>query len=99
MRRYISMCLIVFIIVAATALCFGDGHKHHVCFKAIDADKDGVVTYLEFRQFLGDDKSKYDEIDLDDNGTLSHDEYHKSLGHDGCKGSCNKKHNSSRTES
>lgn len=94
MKRYVVMCLVVFIVAAANTLCFGDGNRNHVCFKAIDADEDGAVTFLEFKQFFGDSQSKYDQIDLDGNGKLSHEEYHKSLGRGSCKGSCNSNHDS-----
>ena len=55
--------------------------KKHICFKSIDANRDGRVTFEEFKKFFGEDQRKFDATDLNSDGKLSHDEYHKSLGH------------------
>ena len=53
----------------------------HICFRAIDSNKDGSVTLQEFEKFFENGKEKFNEADLDKDGKLSHDEYHSMLGH------------------
>lgn len=81
MKLRILMCLTVFAIFLSSGLCFGNENESHPCFKMIDKNKDGAVTFQEFKEVFGDDKVKYNEIDLNKDGKLSHDEYHQSLGH------------------
>ncbi len=61
--------------------CGADEKKDHICFRAIDADNDGHVTFQEFEKYYGDDKAKFEAADLDKDGRLTHDEYHDLLGH------------------
>jgi Ca2+-binding EF-hand superfamily protein len=56
-----------------------DEQKDHVCFRAIDANQDGSVTYPEFERFYADSADRFKAIDLDKDGLLSHEEYHESL--------------------
>ncbi len=81
MKSFILTYLVVITIFISNALCFGNEEKSHICFRAVDADKNGKVTFQEFKEFYGDDKVKFEEIDLNDDGKLSHDEYHQFLGH------------------
>ena len=81
MKNCLIFCLIIFVIFASNELCFGNETKDHICFRVIDTDKDGAVTFQEFREVFGDDRAKYDKIDLNGDGKLSHEEYHQSLGH------------------
>ncbi len=69
--------LLVFLFTATTlSLCSADDQAEgHICFKRIDADHDGIVTFEEFKLFFGDDKEKYKIMDQDSDGSLTHDEY------------------------
>ena len=55
--------------------------KDHVCFRALDTDKDGRVTFEEFAQHYGEDEARFRAADADRDGRLTHDEYHDLLGH------------------
>ena len=68
-------------VVISWSLGMANEEKGHICFRVIDSDKNGKVTFQEFKKYFGDDIKKFNAIDLDKDGTLSHDEYHKSLGH------------------
>ena len=81
MRKCVFICLMVSAILISSTLCFGNEDKDHICFRKIDADKDGIVTFQEFKKVFGDDKAKYDKIDLNCDGKLIHDEYHVSICH------------------
>jgi Ca2+-binding EF-hand superfamily protein len=81
MKKVVLTYLVVITIFISNALCFGNEEKSHICFRAVDADKDGKVTFQEFKEIYGDDKVKFKAIDLNDDGKLSHDEYHQFLGH------------------
>ena len=58
-----------------------DENKNHVCFRTLDSNKDGFVTFEEFEQVYENDKEKFKMADGDKDGKLSHDEYHDLLGH------------------
>ena len=73
--------MIVFAMTFLCALSMANEEKKHICYRMIDSDKDGKVTFQEFKKYFGDDIEKFKAIDLNSNGTLSHDEYHKSIGH------------------
>ena len=75
--------LMLFFLAWATLVTPGlaDENKDHVCFRVLDTDKDGKVTYAEFEKVYGDDKQKFKEADTDNDGNLTHDEYHFFLGH------------------
>ena len=81
MKTYLSICFIAVTILATSAFCLAGEEKHHICFKIVDADKNGKVTFQEFKHFFDNDKEKFAAIDLNGDGNLSHDEYHQSLGH------------------
>ena len=81
MKKTLFFAIVVIIIFISNAFCLGNEKKDHVCFRIIDADKDGIVTLQEFTKIFGDDKSKFDEVDLNNDEKLSHDEYHQALGH------------------
>ena len=85
MRYSIPILVLVTVFMASVALGSGED-KDHVCFRVLDTDKDGLVTYEEFQKVYGDDKDKYDTADLDKDGKLTHDEYHDLLGHGGEEG-------------
>ena len=81
MKKCFYICLLVVTFLGLNTLCFGDEKKSHVCFRTVDVDKDGKVTFQEFEKVFGNDKAKFEAIDGNDDGILSHNEYHKSLGH------------------
>jgi len=61
MRKIVLTYLVVITIFISNALCFGNEEKSHICFRAVDADKDGKVdlnddgklSHDEYHQFLG----------------------------------------------
>ncbi len=55
--------------------------KDHICFRALDADQDGLVTFAEFEKYYGSDEASFKAADADQDGKLTHDEYHDLLGH------------------
>lgn len=81
MKNCALLGLIVFTIFMSYSVCIGSEDKSHICFRSIDTNNDGTVTFQEFRKVFGDDKETYDEVDLNRDGKLSHDEYHQALGH------------------
>ena len=81
MRKSCVYCLVLIAILGSLSVCYGNEKKGHICFRAIDADNDGTVTFQEFNKIFGENKKQFDEIDLNGDGKLSHDEYHESLGH------------------
>jgi len=76
-----AILLIVILLTSSVALCLADENKDHVCFRVLDSNKDGMVTFHEFEQFYENDKEKFNEADVDKDGKLTHDEYHNILGH------------------
>ena len=74
-------CLAVIFTLGFSTVSFGNEDTGHVCFSVIDADKDGAVTFQEFKEYFGDHREQYDGIDSNGDGKLTHDEYHDSLGH------------------
>ena len=76
-----AILLIVIFLTSSVALCLADENKDHVCFRVLDSNKDGMVTFHEFEQFYKNDKEKFNEADVDKDGKLTHDEYHNILGH------------------
>ena len=76
-----AILLIVIFLTSSVALCLADENKDHVCFRVLDSNKDGMVTFQEFEQFYKNGKEKFNEADVDKDGKLTHDEYHNILGH------------------
>lgn len=52
----------------------------HLCFRVVDADRDGVVNFAEFAKHYGEDRPRFEAADTDQDGLLTHDEYHAVLG-------------------
>jgi Ca2+-binding EF-hand superfamily protein len=80
MKNFLSINLAAIAILLSCTFSFAEEEVKHICFRSVDADKDGKVTFQEFKKVFGDDRSKFDAVDLNKDGMLSHDEYHKSLG-------------------
>ena len=81
MKIAIASLFFTIFLTAAVAFSWADEKRDHVCFRVLDSNKDGVVTYQEFEKIYGDEKDKYKAADLDNDGKLTHDEYHDMLGH------------------
>lgn len=81
MKKSIANLLLTLLLVSTAALAMADEKKDHVCFRTLDADKDGMVTMEEFAKVYGDDQQKFNQADVDQDGQLNHDEYHGILGH------------------
>ena len=71
----------IIISITSSNFCLVNKKKNHTCFRIVDSNKDGDVTFQEFEKFFGIDKERFKEADLDKNGKLSHDEYHELIGH------------------
>jgi Ca2+-binding EF-hand superfamily protein len=81
MKTLSVMLLVATVLTVPVSLCGADENKDHICFRAMDADNDGKVTFQEFAKFYGDDRGKFNSADLNQDGRLTHDEYHDLLGH------------------
>ena len=86
MKKSIATILITCVLTTMTALCWAEGKKDHVCFRVLDSDKNGRVTFREFEKVYGHDEEKFKEADVDKDGQLTHDEYHHLLGHGSTSG-------------
>ena len=80
MKHVILFALIALLAAAPAALCRADEKADHVCFRALDSDQDGLVTFQEFEKVYEKGKEKFDKADADKDGKLTHDEYHEILG-------------------
>jgi hypothetical protein len=81
MKIIIIALFVTIFLTTSVAINWADEKKDHVCFRVLDSNKDGVVTYQEFEKIYGDEKEKYDAADHNKDGKLTHDEYHDMLGH------------------
>ena len=73
--------LIGIFLISTAFICTANENKGHVCFRVLDSNRDGMVTFQEFKQAYGDDKEKFNMADENEDGKLTHDEYHDLLGH------------------
>jgi len=78
-----KLCLVLMCLTILASATWGvaNEEKGHVCFRKIDTDRNGEVTFEEFEAVFGPDKEKFDKVDENKDGRLTHNEYHKSLGH------------------
>ena len=81
MNRICARFLIASFLIVSASHCWAGEKKDHICFRALDTNKDGRVTLQEFEKHYGDDKVKFNAADVDKDGKLTHDEYHDLLGH------------------
>lgn len=72
--------LIASVLMVLAVSGWADEKKDHICFRALDADKDGLVTLAEFEKYYQNDEAKFKAADVDQDGQLTHDEYHDLLG-------------------
>jgi len=76
-----TILLICVFLTSSITLCFADENKGHICFRVLDVNKDGMVTFHEFEQFYKNGEEKFNKADVNKDGKLTHDEYHNILGH------------------
>ena len=69
------------LLLTSISISIADENKNHVCFRVLDSNKDGFVTFEEFERTYENDKAKFDLADGNKDGKLTHDEYHDLLGH------------------
>ena len=82
MNRICKMFFLIALVSMVLAVPGGaDDKKDHICFRALDADRDGLVTLAEFAKYYQNDEAKFKAADVDQDGKLTHDEYHDLLGH------------------
>jgi Ca2+-binding EF-hand superfamily protein len=81
MKKITVFFLMIIISIISPNFCLADEKKKHTCFRIVDFNKDGEVTFQEFEKYFGNDNERFKEADLDKNGKLTHDEYHKLFGH------------------
>lgn len=81
MKRRCAILLVASLLMVPAIPGGADEKKDHVCFRALDADQDGMVTFEEFEKHYGVDEAQFKAADTDQNGKLTHDEYHRLLGH------------------
>lgn len=81
MQKRMVLLLIIIFLASSVILCLADEKKDHVCFRVLDSNKDGLVTFQEFEKFYGNEEEKFHEADNDADGKLTHEEYHNILGH------------------
>lgn len=74
----VSMVLLT---IALPAFSQDNESRAHICFRTLDADRDGRVTAEEFEPFYPDGEKLFVEADANRDGALTHDEYHSLLGH------------------
>jgi hypothetical protein len=81
MNRILILLLIAALSAGLAVSGGADETRDHVCFRALDTDKDGRVTFEEFARHYGADEARFKAADTDRDGRLTHDEYHALLGH------------------
>ena len=81
MNRVCKMFLIAAILMMLVCPGWADDQKDHICFRALDADQDGLVTLAEFEAYYENGAAQFKAADVDQDGKLTHDEYHHLLGH------------------
>ncbi len=81
MKRLYKTILIAAILMMLACPGWADEKKDHICFRALDADQDGLVTLAEFEKYYENDAAQFKAADVDQDGKLTHDEYHDLLGH------------------
>ncbi len=81
MNKACTAFLAALLVTVAASPDWADEKKDHICFRALDADQDGLVTFEEFAEHYGADEARFEAADADQDGRLTHDEYHDLLGH------------------
>ena len=81
MKKITVFLLMILISMISANFSLANEKKNHTCFRIVDSNKDGEITFQEFEKFFGNDTERFKKADLNKNGRLSHDEYHELLGH------------------
>ena len=81
MNKICAIALLAFLLTVSPIPVGAEETKDHVCFRILDNDKDGMVTFEEFEKHYADDEARFRAADADQDGQLTHDEYHDLLGH------------------
>ena len=81
MKILCATILISFVLFVSTSICSANEKKDHICFRSLDSNQDGLLTFEEFEKYYGNDKVKFKKADVNKDGNLTHDEYHSLLGH------------------
>ena len=79
--RSLALISIAAVMVFSAGVALADESRDHVCFRALDANRDGEVTLQEFEKHFENDRESFDKADRNKDGRLTHDEYHDMLGH------------------
>jgi len=80
MKQFIRFWLALFVLISPLSFCFADDSaEDHICFKRIDSNHDGIVTFKEFEKFYEKDLKKFQKMDQDSDEKLTHDEYEEYL--------------------
>lgn len=80
LKKSVVLFVISMAVLGTVDLWAAPEEGRHICFRVVDADNDGAVTFEEFVRVYGDDKKTFDAVDMDKDGKLVHDEYHAFLG-------------------
>lgn len=79
-KGLIFLCLLVILMLWLGLGVSGEG-RDHICFRSLDVDSDGKVSFEEFSAHYGKDEKTFKDADGNGDGLLTHDEYHGFLGH------------------
>ena len=79
--RILALILIAAVAVFSAGVAVADESRDHICFRALDANRDGEVTPQEFEKHYENAQETFDKADKNKDGRLTHDEYHDMLGH------------------
>ena len=83
MKKFCTALLVALMLGITAMPVDADEAKDHICFRSLDTDKDGLVTFEEFEKHYADEEARFKAADADQDGRLTHDEYHDLLGHGG----------------
>jgi hypothetical protein len=81
LKKLAAILITLVLCTAAAAPSLAAEKKDHVCFRVVDANRDGLVTFQEFEKIYGNDTETFERADGDKDNQLTHDEYHQMLGH------------------
>ena len=65
-------------LTASLVFCLAD-KKNHICFRALNSNKYGMVTVEELERCYDSPEEKFKYADLEKDGKLAHDKHHSTL--------------------